>query len=817
MVLLSELRLRAVRARMAEVVMGANAPEMLGRIRLQRHQRLAVSRVTRALRQHGGCLLADDVGRGKTFVALAVARSWQHPLLVVPASLRRTWQQAIERAAIPCAMITHEALSRGASPAMQPDGIVVDESHRFRSPSSRRHAELAAIAAHVPVLLLSATPLQNGTRDLAAQLALFLGSSAFECDEASLARHVVRGLATDDTSLPSVAPPLWVHPAGDDGMVLREILALPPPARAIDAGDAGALRTIGLLRAWGSSRAALVAAIQRRRRIAAALEQCAADGLAPSRRELRAWHTVGPDVQLTLAPLLVARTANASADEILAAIAHERDSLARVSAALARAADPDVARAAALRALREEHAGARILAFSEFASTVRAYYALLRADRGVGMLTATEARIASGRLSRDELLDRFAPIAQGAARRGPQESVTLLFTTDLLSEGVNLQDASIVVHLDLPWNPARLAQRLGRVRRPGGATMVRSFLMAPPAGTELLLRVERRLRAKLAHAERTVGKAPLVLPPLAATSAGELQAHLAPIAASWNRDASAEAAGLMLDQVASWRRGDCRYGGRVGRRPLVAAVASDASGWLAVLDDGRLLARHGDATADIASVTARAVTQAMGVGRPCGCLEGDSALAQAREWLAHQRLVRDCGVVPHAAPLQEALERRIAAILRHVPRHERPRAVALAARLRDALRRAPSLGAERELEQLLAAHAHAELASMDWLERSCAVATRRAVSLASSHDPHVVALVVFGRGESAQCNDQRPMRPFGPTAHPVSSRENTRLLYGTASTHVQVAPPSRETSVPVSPTAAIRRPRALGTNATPER
>src|SRR6478672_6958562 len=54
MVLLSELRLRAVRARMAEVVMGANAPEMLGRIRLQRHQRLAMSRVTRALRQHGG-------------------------------------------------------------------------------------------------------------------------------------------------------------------------------------------------------------------------------------------------------------------------------------------------------------------------------------------------------------------------------------------------------------------------------------------------------------------------------------------------------------------------------------------------------------------------------------------------------------------------------------------------------------------------------------------------------------------------------------------------------------------------------------------
>lgn len=816
MVRLSELRLRAVRARMAEVVAGANAPEMLGRIRLHPHQQRAVSRVTDAIRQHGGCLLADDVGRGKTFVALAVARSWHHPLLVVPASLRRTWQQAIERAAVPCAMITHEALSRGASPRMQPGGIVVDESHRFRSPSSRRHAGLAALAAHVPVLLLSATPLQNGTHDLAAQLALFLGSSAFEFDEASLARHVVRGVASEDASLPRLAPPLWMHPASDDGTVLREILALPPPAHAIDAGDAGALRTVGLVRAWASSRGALVSAIQRRRRIASALEQCAADGLAPSRRDLRAWHAVGHDVQLTLAPLLVARTAEAPTDEILAAIARERDSLARVSAALARATDPDVARAAALRALREEHPGARILAFSEFASTVRAYHALLRADGGVGMLTATEARIASGRLPRDELLDRFAPMAQGAVRRASHGSVTLLLATDLLSEGVNLQDASIVVHLDLPWNPARLAQRLGRVRRPGGAALVHSFLMAPPARTELLLHVERRLRAKLAHAERAVGKAPLALPPVAATPAA-LEARLAPIASSSNGDASAETAGLVADQVASWRRGDSRHDWRVARRPLVAAVASNASGWLAVLDDGRLLARQGDATAELASVAARAVIQAMGAGRPCGSFERESALAQAREWLAHQRLVRDCGVVPHAAPLQEALGRRIAAVLRHAPRHERPRVLALAARLRDALRRAPSLGAERELERLLAAQAQAELTCMDWLERSCAVATRRAVTLASSHDHDVIALIVFGGGETDQCNDHRAMRPPGPTAHPVSSRANARPLYGTASTDVQVAPPSRETSVPVSPTAASRRPREPGTNATPDR
>ena len=45
--------------------------------------------------------------------------------------------------------------------------------------------------------------------------------------------------------------------------------------------------------------------------------------------------------------------------------------------------------------------------------------------------------------------------------------VDLLIATDLLSEGLNLQDASVVVHLDLPWTAARLTQRIGRVWRVG--------------------------------------------------------------------------------------------------------------------------------------------------------------------------------------------------------------------------------------------------------------------------------------------------------------------------------------------------------------
>jgi superfamily II DNA or RNA helicase len=744
MVRLSELRLRAVRARIAEVASVVDAPERLGTVRLRAHQRLAVSRVTAALRQHGGCLLADDVGRGKTFVALAVANTWARPLLVVPASLRRTWQQAMERAALSCALVTHEALSRGSSPRGDSDGIIVDESHRFRSPDTRRHESLARIAAHARVLLLSATPLQNGSRDLAAQLALFLGSAAYRASDAELARHVIREAACEDDPLPAVAAPRWLRPAHDDGAVLREILALPPPARAMDAGDAGVLRTIGLVRAWASSRAALASAIRHRRRIAIALEQCAADGLAPRQKDLRAWQAVGQDVQLALAPLLVSRADDpAMHDDMLRAIAAERDALDRLAGVLMHSNDPDLARAATLRALRAEHPGERVLAFSEFATTVRAYHSLLRADAGVGMLTATDARISSGRVSRDALLDRFAPRAQGAAPPAQREQVTLLIATDLLSEGVNLQDASVVVHLDLPWNPARLAQRLGRVRRPGGSPIVHNVLMASPAQSELLLRVERRLRGKLEHAERAIGRSLPVLPALTADAC-------APSASALTRDhSSAEVLGAIARHLAAW---GCARTGRETRcsgASVVAAVASAERGWLAALDDGRLLARCGNSTSDAGLLVAHALDQTAGMPRACADFERAQALGEAQEWLAQERIARDCGLRVRSSPLYDALERRLSASIRRTPRHQRPIVLTHAARLRESLLRVPSLGMERELLRLLNLHAQGAIAAIDWLERSISTVTRRAPVAPLSRASRVLAAIVFGDAATA--------------------------------------------------------------------
>lgn len=733
MVSLTELHLRAVRASIAEVAVPPSVATRVGSIHLRRDQCVSASRAAAALSRYGGCLLADDVGRGKTYVALAVARSWTRPLLVVPASLRSMWTQAMRRAEILCTLVTHEALSRGQLPHGLHDGIIVDESHRFRSPGTRRYAALVALSSRAPLLLLSATPLQNRPRDLAAQVALFHGARAFALDARRLAAYIVRGAVGVDDGLPAVAPPRWVHSVVDDSLVLESILALPPPARPADGGDAGILRTIGLVRAWASSRAALKGMLRQRRRIAAGIEQSALDGRVPTKAELRAWRGGDDAIQLGFAMLLASGSAGSEHSEaLLREVSREHDALRRLQGVLDACDNPDHARVQALRDIRAAHAGERVLAFTEREGTARAFYSMLGADPGVGLLTSRAALIASGRLSRAQLLERFAPRAHGTAVPGVCEQITLLIATDLLSEGVNLQDASIVVHLDLPWNPARLAQRVGRVRRPGGASLVHSYLIAPPARTELLLDVERRLHRKLAEAATVIGRAIDVLPRIVTLpeSAG-------------NDPGRAAVLGEIAERVARWKQPGAGRARRKGARIVVGGVRAPHVGWLAALDDGRVIATLGGAVPDASVSVAEASRWCDGVSRPLDESEARRALGDCRRWLDAEALARDCGQAAPTLALDAATERRIACAVQGAPRHERVDVARHAAMLRDALGRAWPLGAELALRAILERPGHGNAHA--WLVDAATLAA----SIPSRSTPgraRIVAVVVLGPG-----------------------------------------------------------------------
>jgi hypothetical protein len=94
----------------------------------------------------------------------------------------------------------------------------------------------------------------------------------------------------------------------------------------------------------------------------------------------------------------------------------------------------------------------------------------------------------------------FAPVANGRPElAGTDKEIDLMNTTDVLSEGQNLQDCGVLINYDLHWNPTRMVQRAGRIDRIGtGFETLWVHNMFPEAGLEELLGLVQSLSAKIA-------------------------------------------------------------------------------------------------------------------------------------------------------------------------------------------------------------------------------------------------------------------------------------------------------------------------------
>ena len=119
-----------------------------------------------------------------------------------------------------------------------------------------------------------------------------------------------------------------------------------------------------------------------------------------------------------------------------------------------------------LRLLRsKELTGQKVLIFTEFADTAR--YLKSQLDKaGIESIAQVDS---STKGNRADVIRRFSPYYNGSstaklAEVGLEE-IRVLISTDVLSEGLNLQDASRMINYDIHWNPVRLMQRIGRVDR----------------------------------------------------------------------------------------------------------------------------------------------------------------------------------------------------------------------------------------------------------------------------------------------------------------------------------------------------------------
>ncbi|EIJ43375.1 helicase family protein [Beggiatoa alba B18LD] len=150
--------------------------------------------------------------------------------------------------------------------------------------------------------------------------------------------------------------------------------------------------------------------------------------------------------------------------------------------------------------ITELHPTEKILVFTQFADTAL-YLAQFFKNKGVLGVEAVTGQSDNP----SEFARRFSPVSHGKTDKIENE-IRVLIATDVLSEGQNLQDASIVVNYDLPWAIVRLIQRVGRVDRIGqqnSEILCYSFL--PAEGVESLINLRQRLRLRLQENAEVIG------------------------------------------------------------------------------------------------------------------------------------------------------------------------------------------------------------------------------------------------------------------------------------------------------------------------
>ena len=154
----------------------------------------------------------------------------------------------------------------------------------------------------------------------------------------------------------------------------------------------------------------------------------------------------------------------------------------------------------------------KALIFSYYADTVDwVYEHLVEVVESDERLAPYRDRIASlagttGTESKERVLWGFAPLTTDAPEGADSDRFDIVVTTDVLAEGVNLQQARHIINYDLPWNPMRLVQRHGRIDRIGSLhSEVFLRCVFPDDRLDDLLGLEQRLHVKIAQAAASMG------------------------------------------------------------------------------------------------------------------------------------------------------------------------------------------------------------------------------------------------------------------------------------------------------------------------
>jgi len=444
------------------------------------HQLQAALRVLREMR--GRALLADEVGLGKTIEAALVMKEYlargmvRTVLILTPPSLARQWQmelsekflEEIPLADRPGDWLRHDRVIGSLDTAKQArhaekllcrpwDLVIVDEAHRICN-SKTLGWKLVDSLQRRYLLLLTATPVQNDLREL-YNLITLLRPGQLGSYRTFRAQFVDPGDPRKPVNTPRLKQLL------SECMVRNRrsqvAVKLPPRHARTYAAPLSPSERALYDRVAALSRGSHLRGSEAMRLLLLLQEACSSpEAVASTLRQLA---------------LKDERFVTLAAEAELVSECAKADSVVRIA----------------------RDAGDRVLVFTEYRETQKRLAAHLE-QAGI------PAVLFHGGLSRGE---RFEAVRR-FARHSPREAPVMV-STESGCEGQNLQFCNILVNYDLPWNPMRLEQRIGRLHRLGQERDVHVFNLAAADTIEadLLELLEKKIRMF----ELVVGEMDLIL------------------------------------------------------------------------------------------------------------------------------------------------------------------------------------------------------------------------------------------------------------------------------------------------------------------
>ncbi|RKY39218.1 MAG: helicase [Candidatus Omnitrophota bacterium] len=144
----------------------------------------------------------------------------------------------------------------------------------------------------------------------------------------------------------------------------------------------------------------------------------------------------------------------------------------------------------------------KVLIFTQYAETAKYLYENINPDRKpeIEVIDSTDK-------NRSSIVYRFSPKANDYTLKNNEKEIKILISTDVLAEGLNLQDCNVIINYDLHWNPVRLIQRIGRIDRIGSEKeKIYSYNFLPETELDRNLGLHEKLRLRIQEIHDTIGE-----------------------------------------------------------------------------------------------------------------------------------------------------------------------------------------------------------------------------------------------------------------------------------------------------------------------